>query len=259
MLFFRLGYLTMLCCFLLSCSTFDSQQHQASEKQPSLQADATAPNTLSTVAKDPWQIKAEALQVQPNRYLQQRSEASLALGVAHRFEQGLAYMAEKNWSQAQQVFSDLSTQFPGLSGVWLKLAELEALSPSLTNHADLAHDKQIDYLERALKANEFNYVAANTLGIVYRQKGQFELALHYYNLALAAWPAFSQARLNRGILYDLYLGNKAAALDDYQIYQMLVAQPDRQVKGWIADLSRQLKAEQTQFNQHSGSLKGGFQ
>ena len=50
------------------------------------------------------------------------------------------------------------------------------------------------------------------------------------------------------ILYDLYLGKKNQALEHYHLYQALLAQPDRQVSGWIADVTRQLaSSEQAQI------------
>ena len=56
--------------------------------------------------------------------------------------------------------------------------------------------------------------------------------------------AFSQAYLNRGILYDLYLGEKSLALNDYELYQALSNDESRQLKGWIIDLQRQIKRAQ---------------
>ena len=77
-----------------------------------------------------------------------------------------------------------------------------------------------------------------------RQQGQFYQALSHYELALKSWPAFTQGYFNRGILYDLYMGEKSLALADYKLYQALSNDSSRQLKGWIMDLKRQIKSAQ---------------
>jgi lipoprotein NlpI len=77
-----------------------------------------------------------------------------------------------------------------------------------------------------------------------RHQGQFQQALSHYELAIKSWPAFEQAYINRGILYDLYMGEKSLALADYELYQALSNDDSRQLKGWIIDLQRQIKSAQ---------------
>ena len=87
-------------------------------------------------------------------------------------------------------------------------------------------------------------LAHNELALILRQQGQFHQALNHYELALKSWPAFAQGYLNRGILYDLYMGKKSLALADYELYQALSNDGSRQLKGWIIDLQRQIKKAQ---------------
>jgi tetratricopeptide (TPR) repeat protein len=100
------------------------------------------------------------------------------------------------------------------------------------------------YLNNAISANPLNYLAHNEFALVLRQQGQFQQALNHYELAIKSWPAFAEGYLNRGILYDLYMGRKSLALVDYELYQALSDDNSRQLKGWIIDLKRQIKSGQ---------------
>lgn len=82
--------------------------------------------------------------------------------------------------------------------------------------------------------------AQNNLGIVYRQRGKFKQAETAYNAALAADPDNANAHLNLGILYDVYLQQPAQALTQYERYQALSKEQDKEVALWIADLKRRL-------------------
>jgi tetratricopeptide (TPR) repeat protein len=143
------------------------------------------------------------------------------------------------FSQAQQRFIALSEQHPNLSGIWLQLA----LLAKQQNKDDIEqrHKDMSRYLNNAISANALNYLAHNELALVLRQQGQFKQALNHYELAIKSWPAFALGYLNRGILYDLYMGDKSLALSDYELYQALSNDNSRQLKGWIIDLQRQLK------------------
>jgi tetratricopeptide (TPR) repeat protein len=137
-----------------------------------------------------------------------------------------------------------------LSGLWLHLAQLVGTDED---------SQQQRYLLHAVEANPNNYFAHNRLAWFWRQQGEFNQALKHYELALAAYPAFAEAHLNKAMLNDLYLDNKQEALKGYVLYQALVTQAgepaDKQVAGWIIDLQRQLHARQTEFNRVSGSSK----
>jgi Flp pilus assembly protein TadD len=75
----------------------------------------------------------------------------------------------------------------------------------------------------------------NELGLVQRQRGQFEAAAGSYAAALALDPGFTPALRNLAILHDIYLDDPATALDLLEQYQTLTGE-DRPVTSWIADV-----------------------
>lgn len=225
--------------------------------------DTAAQNTPQTTSlpesNDPWVNKAQTLIAQPNRYLSQSSNNELPAHLRQRFAHGQELMSQDKWAEAQDLYLRLAEQYPLMSGIWLQLATIQ--KNNITATMDIAAQQQkreiqTSYLNNAIQANTFNYAAHNQLAMVLRQQGQFTRALQHYDLALSSWPAFPEARLNRAILHDLYLGNKSRALEDYQLYQALLAEPSRQVKGWIMDIERQIQAQQQEYNVNSGSIKG---
>lgn len=73
-------------------------------------------------------------------------------------------------------------------------------------------------------------------GLAFRQAGQFDKARAAYEQALQLDPQLAPAVLNLGILLDLYLGDSARALTQYERYLALTPQGDASVSKWIADL-----------------------
>ncbi|MDM7862028.1 tetratricopeptide repeat protein [Alteromonas sp. ASW11-36] len=100
------------------------------------------------------------------------------------------------------------------------------------------------YWQRAVEINSDNYFAHDRLATHYRTTGDFDLAKTHYGQALSAWPGFTNAYRNRGILFDLYMGDKAAALNDYVRYKQLLeqdGQPTKEVDRWIREMQRAIE------------------
>ena len=98
--------------------------------------------------------------------------------------------------------------------------------------------------QRSVSANQYNYFAHDRLAQAHRQRGEFVVAEQHYNEAINAWSDFSSGYRNRGILYDLYLGDKARALDDYRQYRQLLTlagQQTREVDRWIKEMQVAVK------------------
>ena len=166
-------------------------------------------------------------------------------------------ITQQKWSQAR-IQMDKFLPSPSdtaartiPSSLWVLAGDIERGQAAKTDeHATqqaLLNQASILY-QTALKANEHNYQALNRLGATARSLGQFDQALAFYDRAVEIKPSYPNAFLNRGILHDLYLGNKSAAVRDYQQVQTLnkvLKRPEnRQVSGWLIDLNRQLASTQ---------------
>ncbi len=90
-------------------------------------------------------------------------------------------------------------------------------------------------LQRATQLDADSAVAWSELGVTLRQEGKFTQARAAYARALSADPGYAPAYRNLGVLLDLYLGDAAAALPQFEHYKMLTGE-DKPVSTWIADL-----------------------
>jgi tetratricopeptide (TPR) repeat protein len=131
------------------------------------------------------------------------------------------------------------------------LFELSTVAPEkpfLFTNLGLAYLKlnKIDLAEQAFTEAVSNdgkdAVAHNHLGILQRQKGQFENALKRYQRAIDIDQDYAAAHLNLGILFDIYLQDLNKALLQYEKYQALITEEDAQVAGWIVDIQRRIKS-----------------
>jgi tetratricopeptide (TPR) repeat protein len=190
----------------------------------------------------PLQTKVNTLQALPNLYKTQTRKDKTSEQTLHQFQAALLLKQQGKLSLARERFIALSEQLPNLSGVWLQLALLAKQQDN--DDMQQQHKDMTRYLNNAISANPLNYLAHNEFALVLRQQGQFQQALSHYELAIKSWPAFAVGYLNRGILYDLYLGRKSLGLVDYELYQALSDDNSRQLKGWIIDLKRQIKSGQ---------------
>ena len=112
----------------------------------------------------------------------------------------------------------------------------------------LAYFKKNDFekseqaFQNAIKVSEKDSVSFNHIGILKRMKGEFSSAKTNYQKAISIDNNYADAHLNLGILYDIYLQNLNAALQQYEKYQSLTNSENKTVSGWIADIQRQIKA-----------------
>lgn len=235
---------------LSGCASFDSV-FSGSPPPDQQQINLPASDDFSddkAIETDPLQQKVAALRARPNLYLS--GQLPVASGSQSLFTQALQANEDGHPDIAAKLFITLTQTQPKLSGPWLQLGNLTmqkfaALdSQQFEQRQKLLNEAKAHY-QKAIDVNRHNYFAQNRLARVLRELGEFEQAEQHYHHAIASWPAYDNSYLNLGILHDLYLGNKQQALEYYQLYQALQPEPVRKVRGWIADLTRQLAQNST--------------
>jgi Flp pilus assembly protein TadD len=133
------------------------------------------------------------------------------------------------------------------------LREIVTVNPDMANASvNLAISyRKIDQVEKAhativavLENHPNHTVALNQLGIIQRQRGNFDQALAAYERAITLDDNYALAHRNLGILYDIYLQIPDKALAHYEKYLMLSDNDDKEVSNWIIDLKRRIVADQ---------------
>jgi tetratricopeptide (TPR) repeat protein len=84
----------------------------------------------------------------------------------------------------------------------------------------------------------------NRLGIAHRRLGRMGEARDAYQRAIAADPTMAAPRRNLAVLLDLYLGQPAAALAQYEQYHGLVGDADPDAVAWLAELRTRMNQSQ---------------
>ncbi|GAA0855441.1 tetratricopeptide repeat protein [Aliiglaciecola litoralis] len=241
---------------LLSLSGCASLDKVFSESTPQVeQSTKTAPSSATVssdvvpIKVDPMQQRITELRAKPNLYLS--GQPPVDASSQSLFEQALQANKDGNPDIAAQLFVTLTQTQPKLSGPWLQLGNLkmqefaDLTSDQFEQKHNLLNEAKVLF-EKATDVNQHNYYAHNRLATVLRELGEFAQAERHYHHAIASWPAYDNSYLNLGILYDLYMGKKPQALEYYELYQALQDKPGRQVRGWIADLKRQLTSRAAQ-------------
>jgi len=104
------------------------------------------------------------------------------------------------------------------------------------------YEESVERLEQALALTPGHPVTHNELGLTQRELGRFGAARLSYQRALEIYPGFHAARLNLGILCDLYLDDLPCALTEYERYRQSDPEHDR-VDIWIGDVRNRLDGD----------------
>jgi len=205
------------------------------KKQLRVGALALAASLLAACASAPpvENNNAEAAPEPPAAALsKQAPEQPISIDQQVAFERGVAALKDGNGVVAVEVFSSLGSQLPDQAAIQANLGS----AYMLRGDAQAA----IAAYERAVALNPNLATAHVRLGVLFRRADQLEKAEAAYKAALDADPNNRLAHLNLGILYDLYLRKPAQALSEYEQFQALSEQTDKEVALWIADLKQRL-------------------
>jgi cellulose synthase operon protein C len=130
-------------------------------------------------------------------------------------------------TDAELELKQFELQHPGFAAPAIDLGLLERRQGKLAESESA--------LQRATTLDAANPAAWSELGVTLRREGKFSDARAAYERALAADADYAPAHRNLGVLFDLYLGDPAAALPEMERYKALTAE-DKPVSSWIAEL-----------------------
>lgn len=257
-------------------TTDESSVEIESEQSPALETTANIATRLSES-----ELLVQALVSQSDLY--QSSKRVLAPDIKSKVVIALNEFKKSEFEQSEKTIKQVLTKELNLtSSVYVLAGDIA-----------LANNKQaeaIKYYLNALELNDYNAKAANRLAMQRREQGSFVEAEQLYTQAINAQPSKAESYRNRAVLYDLYLNEKAKALQDYQAYSALLnyrllahenpakanfgsgegmskdanslSEPElkslktniKLVKRWLSDVGRQVKAlARTNANNTSGS------
>lgn len=157
-------------------------------------------------------------------------DAELQARLQAQHEQAVAAMDQGHWEQARVLLQEMVGSKPDLVTPYVNLGIVAE------QMGDLEDARR--WYEEALKRDPAQPEALNQLAILHREAGQFDQALEYYKRALRANPQLPHLHYNLGVLYDLYLGDFRRAIEHYERYVALAAEPDEKVAQWVTDLKR---------------------
>jgi tetratricopeptide (TPR) repeat protein len=237
--------------------------HTEKADEASLSGDADAVDAVQIALEStPEEREEQALALQArglmgtvNAFkLDKQNQANLNSSQLRRVQSAINQLAngepDKALVEVQRVIDDPDFKASPNTAVWVLRGDILL--------AKEENEKAIIDYQTALKLVASNYQAHNRLGAIYRDAGKFDLAKAHYNQAIDAWPGNANSYRNRGILNDLYVGDKIAALADYKIYKALldlqiqrIVSPVKSLRKeqkltslWIMDIQRQIEVLQ---------------
>jgi Flp pilus assembly protein TadD len=156
------------------------------------------------------------------------ADAPVSVAVQRSYDDALRALRAGRNDEAERAFRAIAQANPDLGGPHANLGVIYRQAGKLNESAS--------ELEQAAKINPNQPIYFNQLGITYRQLGKFDKARDAYDKAIALDANYAAPTLNLGILYDLYLGDGARALELYSRYLALSPSGDAAVTKWVAEL-----------------------
>ena len=213
-------------------------ENASTDVSPKPQTDIDELSEQDIAALKERQATLELLSM-PNQYITSTKEnAPLTKAILIK---ALEAYENENYALANGLLDEAKKQNGSLNSAGYTLAGDIYSTQVKDDTSDEMSKQAIESYTSAVSLNASNYKAANRLAALLREQGEFEQALSLYNKAIKAYPGYALSYRNRGILYDLYLQNKQAALADYQQYERLL-----KVQQAYFEYAQALKQEQIQ-------------
>jgi tetratricopeptide (TPR) repeat protein len=130
-------------------------------------------------------------------------------------------------TEAQLELQQFELQHPGYAAA--------AIDRGLLARQDGKLEASEAALKQATELDAANPIAWDELGLTLRGEGKFGDARAAYEHAISADDSYAPAHRNLGVLLDLYAGDPAAALPQFERYKALTSE-DKPVSTWIAEL-----------------------
>jgi cellulose synthase operon protein C len=143
------------------------------------------------------------------------------------YERAAKLASDGKRTEAELQLQQFELQYPGFAA--------PAIDLGLLARADGKLPDSEAALRRATVLEPGNAIAWSELGVTLRQEGKFNDARAAYAQALASDASYAPAHRNLGVLLDLYQGDPAAALPEFERYKDLSGE-DKPVSSWIAEL-----------------------
>ena len=240
------------------------------------EASAVEALTPEQLAQQALAQKAQALSASIDGFkVDKQSQKRLNSSQLSNIQSAITALSNEDYDAAlnnvQRVIDDPDFVASPRSEVWVLRGDIHnAKRQSADANNVEAIELVVSDYQAAVAISNNNYQAHNRLGQIYRDQGDFKQANLHYDQAIDAWPGNASSYRNRGILFDLYMGDKQAALADYEIYKALLdlkvesvsttlAEGEKPPKSlmreqrlagqWITDISRQIKAIERQAAQ----------
>lgn len=171
------------------------------------------------------------------------SEKNISLTPANNaaLSEAVAAMKSGDYKNAQSLLLELINKQPNIANAHVNLGIVYIKNKSF--------DEAENSFNRALKINPNNIYALNQLGFLFRKQGDFSKAKASYEKAISIKSDYTNAHLNLGILYDLYLYDLDKAIEHYEIYKELSTENAKQTEKWIFELKIRQKKSLAQKQQ----------
>ena len=150
------------------------------------------------------------------------------------YQDAIIALNDGDLGKAEQLFLEMSTRQPNLSGPWANLALIQVKKGNLA----LADS----YVKNALDKNSTMPQALNLSGYLAQRQGDINQAKSYYLQAITQKSDYALAHYNVALIYDVYLQDIEAAISHYQLYLSHIEQKDKATEDWLENLQATMAA-----------------